>query len=75
MPRLVRVRMPAELPATSDPPAAVVSRALAAVAARVVGRRVRVRRGCTGTVTRVTGRGMTIMITGVTAADLDWLEE
>lgn len=52
-----------------------MSRALAAVAARVVGRRVRLRNGTTGTVTRVTARGMTLAVPGIRADDVaEWLD-
>lgn len=52
-----------------------MSRAIAAAAARIVGRRVRLRNGVTGTVTRVTGRGLTVAITGVRADDVaQWLD-
>lgn len=53
-----------------------MSRALGALAARIVGRRVTLRSAVrTGTVTRVTGRGMTVTITGVRAEDVAaWLE-
>jgi len=46
-----------------------VSRALAALASRAVGRRVELGCGCRVTVTRVTARGLTVSRT-VTAADI-----
>lgn len=52
-----------------------MSRALAAVAARVVGRRVRLCNGATGTVTRVTGAGLSVTIAGVRADDIaEWID-
>lgn len=72
MPSLVRVRVPAAVPA----PAAPMSRALAALAARTVGRRVRLAGGLVGTVTRVTSAGMTVAVTGVTARHIErWVDD
>lgn len=52
-----------------------MSRALAAMAARVVGRRVRLRNGATGTVTRVTGAGLVVAIPGIRADDIaEWID-
>jgi len=52
-----------------------MTRALATLAARVVGRRVRLRNGATGTVTRVTGQGLTVAIHGIRAEDVaQWLD-
>lgn len=47
-----------------------MSRALATLAARYVGRRVRLRTGQTGTISRVTGRGFSVTIVGLTARDI-----
>lgn len=47
-----------------------MSGALAALAARAVGRRIRLTTGQTGTITRVTGRGYVVSVTGVTARDI-----
>lgn len=47
-----------------------MSRALAALAARYVGRRVLLRNGSRGTITRVTARGFTVAIQNVTAEDI-----
>jgi hypothetical protein len=51
-------------------PADPVSR-LAALAAQYVGRRVRLRTGQTGTITRVTPQGFTVALTRITSADID----
>lgn len=52
-----------------------VTRALASLAAQYVGRRVKLRTGQTGTITRVTSRGLVVAISGVTARDiLDYLD-
>lgn len=52
-----------------------MSGTLAALAARAVGRRVRLRSGTVATVTRVTGRGLTVTVSGVTAVDIaEWLD-
>lgn len=48
---------------------------LAAIAARTVGRRVRLRGGYVGTVTRVTAQGLTVAIPGITADDIDGWED
>lgn len=47
-----------------------MSRALAALAARYVGRRVILRTGQAATISRVTARGFTITIQGITSADI-----
>ncbi len=47
-----------------------MSTALAAIAARYVGRRVRLTTGQTGTITRVTSRGYVIKIEHVLDADI-----
>lgn len=47
-----------------------MTRQLAALAARCVGRRVRLHGGHVGTVTRVTGEGLTVSVRGVRAADI-----
>lgn len=49
---------------------------LASIAARTVGRRVQLTGGHTGTVTRVTGAGLTVKLEGVTADDVEhWLDD
>lgn len=49
--------------------------ALAALAARTVGRRVRLTGGCVGTVTRVTGQGYTVAVPGLTAEEVTFLDD
>ena len=52
-----------------------VSARLAAIASRVVGRRVRLTCGTVGTVTRVDGRGMHVTVRGIRAEDVtEWLD-
>ena len=53
-----------------DYPARLMSNALAAIAARYVGRRVRLKTGQTGTITRVTSRGYVIKIDQILDADI-----
>lgn len=48
-----------------------MSRAIAALASRAVGRRVRLRGGHTATVTRVTGRGLTVTVVGILPGDIE----
>ncbi len=49
---------------------------LGAVAARIVGRRVRLKDGGhVGTVTRVTAAGMTVAVPGLTSEEVTFLEE
>lgn len=52
-----------------------MSRAIGAMASRVVGRRVRLTGGHVGTVTRVTAAGMTVAVPGLTAEEVTFLEE
>ena len=47
-----------------------MTRALAALAARAVGRRVRLHGGYVGTVTRVTGRGLTVAVRDIMPDDI-----
>lgn len=48
---------------------------LAAIAAQCVGRRVELRNGAVGTVTRVTPKGLTVTIPGVRADDIKrWVD-
>ena len=49
--------------------------ALAALAARTVGRRVRIDGGHVGTVTRVTGSGYVVAVPDLKAADVTFLDE
>jgi preprotein translocase subunit YajC len=48
-----------------------MSRAIAELAARAVGRRVRIRGGHIATVTRVTGRGLTVTVAGIRGEDIE----
>lgn len=52
-----------------------MSRALAALAARTVGRRVELAGGIRGTVTRVTGRGYVVTVPNLTHDDLTFLDD
>lgn len=53
-----------------------MSAKLAALAARIVGRRVRLKTGQEGTVTRVTAAGLTVAVPGIRADDIErWLDE
>lgn len=52
-----------------------MNRALQALAARTVGRRVRLTSGQTGTVTRVTAQGFTVALAGLTSADVTFLDD
>lgn len=48
---------------------------LAAIAARTVGRRVKLRNGAVATVTRVTAQGLVVSIGGITAEHIkEWLD-
>jgi preprotein translocase subunit YajC len=49
--------------------------ALAALAARTVGRRVRLPCGLVGTVTRVTARGYTVSVPGLTSEHVTFLDD
>lgn len=49
--------------------------ALAALAARTVGRRVKLTGGHTGTVTRVTARGYTVAVSGLTSEDVTFIDD
>ena len=50
-------------------------RRLAAIAAQLVGRRVELRNGAVGTVTRVTPQGLTVAIPGIRADDIKrWMD-
>lgn len=49
--------------------------ALRALAARAVGRRVKLTTGQTGTVTRVTAQGFTVALAGLTHAEVTFLED
>lgn len=52
----------------------VVNR-LAAIAAGVVGRRVKLRNGMVGTVSRVNQQGLTVLVPGIRAEDIErWLD-
>lgn len=49
---------------------------LAAIAAQCVGRRVELRNGAVGTVTRVTPKGLTVSIPGILPEHIErWLDE
>lgn len=52
-----------------------MSAALAALAARAVGRRVRLEDGHTGTITRVTAAGYTVAVPGLTHEDVTFLDD
>lgn len=52
-----------------------MSAALAALAARAVGRRVKLTTGHTGTVTRVTGAGYVVTLAGLTREDVTFLDD
>jgi hypothetical protein len=79
-PRARRYRLASD--AGADYGARVLSRAgcavsarLAAIASRVVGRRVRLKCGTVGTVTRVDGRGMSVTVRGIRTDDVtEWLD-
>lgn len=48
---------------------------LAAIAARTVGRRVKLRNGAVATVTRVTAQGLTVSIGGIRAEHIErWMD-
>lgn len=49
--------------------------ALAALAARTVGRRVRLRGGHVGTVARVTGSGYVVTVSGLTHEDVTFIDD
>lgn len=49
--------------------------ALAALATRTVGRRVRLAGGHVGTVTRVTARGFTVSVPGLTSGEVTFLDD
>lgn len=52
-----------------------MSRAIAALASRYVGRRAVLTTGQTVTIHRVTGRGFTVTLTGITARDIArWID-
>ncbi len=48
----------------------MTARALSTLASRAIGRRLKLTCGCEVTVTRVTGHGLTVKRTGVTAGDI-----
>lgn len=49
---------------------------LAAIAAQCVGRRVRLRNGAVGTVTRVTAKGLTVTVPGIRHEHIaEWLAD
>lgn len=52
-----------------------MSRALAVLAARTVGRRVRLKDGHTGTITRVTAAGYTVAVAGLTHEEVTFLDD
>ena len=52
-----------------------MSRELAALASRTVGRRVRLATGQVGTVTRVTATGYTVAVRDLTADDVTFLDD
>lgn len=52
-----------------------MSTRLAAIAATVVGRRVKLRNGAVGTVVRVNQQGLTVQVPGIRADDIsEWLD-
>lgn len=52
-----------------------MSVALAALASRVTGRRVRLSCGLTGTITRVTAAGYTVAVPGLTHEEVTFLDD
>lgn len=52
-----------------------MSRALAALAARTVGRRVELAGGVVGTVSRVTGSGYVVTVSGLTHDDVTFVDD